>query len=396
MDRRPLTRRWTMALASLAVATAASLAPAQAQESVKVGVLISYSGISALGGVSADNVIKLFQKTYGSTPGGKTLEFIRRDTTGPNPDVARRLAQELIVREKVQVLIGPDFTPNVLAIAPLVTEAKVPAIVTGAATHGIIGEKSPYYLRTFFSIPQTVRPLAQWAAKSGIKKVVIVVADYGPGQDAEATFSKTFSEAGGTITGVVKVPVRSPEFSGYMQRIKDAGADAAFVFMPIGELSLGFLKAYSDAGLKNTPLKLLTTGDVPDESTLDAAGDAALGVVSAGHYSPSHDSAANKAFVASYQQEFGKSPRISMTHATIWDAMQVLYAGLQAQSGQKFDPDRFVAAVRGMAFESPRGPISIDKLNGDIVQNAYIRRVERRDGQLQNIEFDLIKDVSPR
>ena len=198
--------------------------------------------------------LKMFQKKYGSEPGGKKIEFIRRDTTGPNPEVARRMAQELIVREKVQVILGPDFTPNVLAIAPLVTEGKVPAIITGAATRGIVGEKSPYYLRTFFSIPQSVRPMAQWAAKNDIKKVVIVIADYGPGQDAEQTFTKTFTEAGGVITSVIKVPVRNSEFSGYMQKIKDSGADAAFVFMPIGELSLGFLKAYADAGLKNTKL----------------------------------------------------------------------------------------------------------------------------------------------
>ena len=390
MRRTSLTRRLALSLALLTAVAA------QAQETVKVGLLISYSGISAMGGQSADNVLKLFQKKYGNAPGGKTLEFVRRDTTGPNPDVARRLAQELIVREKVQIIVGPDFTPNVLAIAPLVTEAKVPAIITGAATHGIVGEKSPYYLRTFFSIPQSVRPMAQWAAKNGVKKVVIVVADYGPGQDAEATFSKTFTELGGAIAGVVKVPVRNPEFSGYMQRIKDSGADAAFVFMPIGELSLGFLKAYADAGLKNTALKLLATGDVTDESTLDAAGDAALGVVTAGHYSPTHDSPANKEFVASYLQEFGKSPRMSMTHVTIWDALQLLYAGLEAQRGQKFDADKFIASIRGQKFDSPRGAISIDKDNGDIVQNAYIRRVERRDGQLQNIEFDTIKDVSPR
>ena len=347
MRRTSLTRRLALSLALLTAVAA------QAQETVKVGLLISYSGISAMGGQSADNVLKLFQKKYGNAPGGKTLEFVRRDTTGPNPDVARRLAQELIVREKVQLIIGPDFTPNVLAIAPLVTEAKVPAIITGAATHGIVAEKSPYYLRTFFSIPQSVRPMAQWAAKNGVKKVVIVVADYGPGQDAEATFSKTFTELGGAIAGVVKVPVRNPEFSGYMQRIKDSGADAAFVFMPIGELSLGFLKAYADAGLKNTALKLLATGDVTDESTLDAAGDAALGVVTAGHYSPTHDSPANKEFVASYLQEFGKSPRMSMTHVTIWDALQLLYAGLEAQRGQKFDADKFIAAVRGQKFDCP-------------------------------------------
>lgn len=391
MLRDTLTR-----LLGLAVCSAALAAPAHAQETVKVGMLISYSGISATGGLSADNTLKLFQKKYGTEPGGKKLEFIRRDTTGPNPEVARRLAQELIVREKIEIMIGPDFTPNVLAIAPLVTEAKVPSIVPGAATQGIIGEKSPYLLRTFFSIPQSVRPMAQWASKNGIKKVVIVIADYGPGQDAEATFTKTFTDTGGVITSVIKVPVRNPEFSGYMQRIKDSGADATFVFMPIGELSLAFLKAYSDAGLKNTPMKLMSTGDVTDESTLDAAGDAALGVISVGHYSPTHDSATNKAFVSSYLAEFGKSPRMSMTHAVYWDALQVLYAGLEAQRGQKFDPDKFMATVKGKSFESPRGPITIDKTNGDIIQNAYIRKVERKDGQLQNVEFDVIKDVAPK
>lgn len=387
MSNTKLALALGLCLASIALPTMAQ------EETVKVGLLISYSGISATGGASAENVLKLFQKKYGTTPGGKKIEFVRRDTTGPNPEVARRLAQELIVREKIQVMIGPDFTPNVLAIAPLVTEGKVPAIIAGAATQGIVGEKSPYYTRTFYSIPQSVRPMAQWASKNGVKKVVLVVADYGPGQDAEATFTKTFTDAGGTITGVIKVPVRNPEFSGYMQRIKDSGADAAFVFMPIGELSLGFLKAYSNAGLHGTKMKLLSTGDVTDESTLDAVGDAALGVISVGHYSPTHQSATNMSFVANYQADYGKTPRMAMTNVSYWDALQVLYAGLEAQRGRKFDPDKFMAAVRGKQFDSPRGPISLDKTTGDIIQNAYIRKVERVGGVLQNVEFDTIKDV---
>lgn len=378
---------------SLSLCSAALAFNATAQETVKIGMLISYSGISAMAGAAGDNIVKQFQAKYGTEPGGKKLEFIRRDTTGPNPEVARRLAQELIVREKVQIMIGPDFTPNVLAIAPLVTEGKVPAIIQGAATQGIVGEKSPYYLRTFFSIPQSVRPMAQWAVKNNVRKVVVLVADYGPGQDAEATFTKTFSELGGTIAGVIKVPVRNPEFSGYMQRIKDANADAVFVFLPIGELPLQFLRAYSDSGLKNTALKLLTTGDVTDESTLDAAGDTALGVISSGVYSPSHDTALNKQFVADYTAAYGKSPRMAMFHVTMWDAMQVIYSGLEAQRGIRFDPDKFMAHVKGRQFDSPRGPISLDKTSGDIIQNAYIRRVERRDGVLQNIEFDTIRDV---
>jgi branched-chain amino acid transport system substrate-binding protein len=376
-----------------ALCTVAFAAPALAQETIKIGMLVSYSGPTPMTGTSGDNIIKQFQKKYGAEPGGKKLEFIRRDSTGPNPEVARRLAQELIVREKVQIMLGPDFTPNVLAIAPLVTEAKVPAIIPGAATQGIVGEKSPYYLRTFFSIPQSVRPMAQWAAKNNIKKVVLLVADYGPGQDAEATFTKSFTDLGGSIAGTIKVPVRNPEFSGYMQRIKDAKADAVFVFLPIGELSLQFLKAYSDAGLKNTSMKLLATGDLTDESILDAAGDAALGAITTGFYSPTHDTPLNKQFVAEYLASFGKSPRISMLHATMWDALQLIYSGLEAQRGAKFDPDKFMAHVKGRQFDSPRGPITIDKTTGDIIQNAYVRRVERRDGVLHNIEFDTIRDV---
>jgi branched-chain amino acid transport system substrate-binding protein len=369
---------------------------AMAQETVRVGLLFSYSGISGMTGQTADNLLKQFQKTHGAEPGGKKLEFVRRDTTGPNPEVARRMAQELITREKVQLIVGPDFTPNVLAIAPLVTEAKVPAIIMGAATQGVVGEKSPYYTRTFYSIPQVVRPAAQWASKNGMKKMVVVVADYAPGHDAEATFTKTFTEQGGQVVTTIKVPVRNPEFSGYMQRIKDADADAVFAFMPIGELSLGFLRAYSDAGLKNSKLKLLTTGDVTDESTLDAAGDSALGVISTGLYSAVHDSALNKKFVADYQQAFGKQPRISLGNVAVWDALTVLYAGLEAQRGQKFDADKFMAAIKARKFESPRGPFSLDKSSGDIIQNAYVRRVERRDGVLQNVEFDTIPDVQPK
>lgn len=377
----------------LLACSAAFTAAAQAQDTLKVGVLVSYSGVSAMAGQSTDNIIKMYQAKYGNAPGGRKLEFVRRDSTGPNPEVARRLAQELIVREKVQLIIGPDFTPNVLAIAPLLTEAKVPAIIPGAATQGIVGEKSPYYLRTFFSIPQVVRPMAQWAAKNGVKTVAVIVADYGPGQDAEATFTKTFTELGGKVATLIKVPVRNPEFSGYMQRLKDSKADAVFAFMPIGELSLQFLKAYSDAGLKDGKMKLLATSDITDETTLDAAGDAALGAITAGNYSPMHDSAMNREFAAAYEKAVGKTPRLSLYHPTMWDAMHVIYSALEAQRGASFDPQKFMAHAKGMAFESPRGPVSIDKDTGDLVQNTYIRRVERVNGVLQNVEFDTIKNV---
>ncbi len=367
--------------------------PALAQETVKVGLLFTYSGASSITGQLSDNTIKLFQQKNGATVGGKKIEFVKRDTTGPNPEVAKRLAQELIVREKVQILIGPDFTPNALAVAPLVTEAKVPTFLTGAATGGIVGEKSPYYLRTFFAIPQAVRPMAQWAHANGVKKPYVLVADFGPGHDTEATFTKAFTELGGTLAGTGRVPVRSPEFSSYMQRIKDAQPDAVFVFMPIGELVPQFLKAYADSGLKNTSIKLLGTGDLTDESVIDAAGDAGLGVITSGVYSVAHDSAANKQFVADYVGQFGKSPRATASSVAVWDAMRLIYDGLAAQAKTPFDADKFMAFVKGRSIESPRGPISIDKTTGDITQNVYIRRVEKREGVMQNVEIATIKDV---
>jgi branched-chain amino acid transport system substrate-binding protein len=363
-------------------------APAVAQDTVKVGLLITYSGPSGLSGQYAEDTIKVFQQRYGAMAGDKKIELIRRDTTGPNPEVAKRLVQELIVREKIQLLIGPDFTPNVLAAAPLVTEAKVPAIITGAATSGIVGEKSPYYLRTFFAIPQVVTPMAQYAYKSGVRKLFVVVADYGPGQDAEAIMGKSFPALGGTVVGNLRISLRSPEFSSQMQRIKDAAPDAVFVFLPVGELTVQFLKAYSDSGLKNTQIKLLGTGDLTDELLLENAGDTALGVVTAGYYSAAHDSPLNRQLVAEHAQ-FKHSPTVP-----VWDALRLIYDGVAAQKGAPFDADKFMVFAKGRKFESPRGPISISASDGDIVQNTYIRRVERRDGKLQNTEIETIAPES--
>lgn len=381
--RHPFHRCLRAFAAASAVALAFTMS-AVAQETVKVGVLLTYSGPSGLSGQFADETIKVFQQRYGVTAGDKKIELIRRDTTGPNPEVAKRLVQEVIVREKVQLMIGPDFTPNVLAAAPLVTEGKVPTIIAGAATPGIIGEKSPYYLRTFFTIPQVVAPMAQYAYKSGIRKLFVVVADYAPGHEAETLMGKSFASLGGTVAGNLRVSLRSPEFSSQMQRIKDAAPDAVFVFLPVGELTVQFLKAYTDSGLKSTQIKLLGTGDLTDELLLDNAGDTALGVVTAGYYSSAHDSPMNKQVIAEHAQ-FKHSPNVA-----VWDAMRLVYDGVAAQKGAPFNAEKFMAFAKGRKFESPRGPIMISASNGDIIQNTYIRRVERRDGKLQNIEIETI------
>lgn len=378
----------------LATAAAFGLAAfgqaALAQETVKVGVLVSYSGMTSLGGQQTDAAIKLFQKKYGETAGGKKIELVRRDTTGPNPEVAKRLVQEAVTRDKVQILIGPDFTPNTLAAAPIVTEAKVPTMVIGAATAGIIGEKSPYLTRTFFATPQLCRPFADYAMKNGWKKVHVMVADFAPGHDCERLFSTAFTEKGGTVTGNLRIPLSNPEFSSYMQRIKDAKPDGVFVFMPLGELSIGSLRALSDSGIKASGVHIMGTGDITDETYVDAVGDAALGVLTTGMYSTQHNSPMNKEFVKDFYDLNGTKTRMGWSVISAWDALRLVYDGLNAQANNKFDPDKFMAFTRGRTFESPRGPITIDKGNGDIIQNVYIRRTEKIDGVLQNVEIETL------
>ncbi len=377
----------TLATAAALTGLIAALSTgAFAEDSVKVGVLVGYSGISSLSGQQTDAAIKLFQKKYGEAPGGKKIELIRRDTTGPNPEVAKRLVQEAVTRDKARILIGPDFTPNTLAAAPIVTEAKVPTMVIGAATTGII-EKSPYFTRTFFATPQQCKPLAPYAVKNNWKKVYVMVADFAPGHDCEKYYTSALTEAGGTVVGNVRIPLSNPEFSAYMQRIKDSKPDALFIFMPLGEPSIGALRAVNDSGLKASGVKILAVGDTTDETYVDAVGDAALGTITTGIYSTQHDSAMNKEFVKDFEALNGKSPRIGWTAISIWDAFRLVYDGLAAQSGSSFDPDKFMAFVHGRSFESPRGPITIDKTTGDIIQNIYIRRTDKIDGVLQNVEI---------
>lgn len=359
---------------------------ARAEDTIKIGLVIGYSGISLLSGQISDGTVKLFQKRYGDAPGGKKIELIRRDTTGPNPEVAKRLVQEVVTREKVQILIGPDFTPNTLAAAPIVTEAKVPTFVIGAATSGII-EKSPYFTRTFFAVPQLCKPLASYAVQHGWKRIYLMVADFAPGHDCEKYYTAALAEAGGTLVGNVRIPLSNPEFSAYMQRIKDSKADGLFIFMPLGEPSIGSLRAVNDSGLKESGVKIMGTGDITDETYVNAVGDAALGTITTGIYSSQHDSAMNREFVKDFEALNGKSPRLGWSAISVWDALRLIYDGLDAQKGASFDPDKFMAFVHGRSFESPRGPVTIDKASGDIIQNIYIRRTDKVDGVLHNVEI---------
>jgi branched-chain amino acid transport system substrate-binding protein len=381
-----------------AIAIAAWLAlgvTATHAQTVRLGVINTYSGPSANLGEQIDRGIRLYVKQHGKDlPPGVKLEIIRRDDTGPNPEVAKRMAQELITRDHVQLLAGPVYSPNALAIAPVVTEGKVPFIILNAGT-AVITTKSPYIARVSFTMWQASYPLGTWAAKNGIKKVFTAVTDFAPGIDSETAFIKGFTEAGGQIVGSVRMPVSNADYVPFMQRAKDAAPDAVYSFVPAGKDATALMKAFGDLGLKAAGIKLIGSGDITTDEELQNMGDVALGVVTAHHYSAAAKRPANEAFVKAYQAEFGVAEDPSFLVVDAYDGMAAIFHVIIAQKGQ-IDPDKTLELLKGWKDdESPRGPIMIDPATRDIVQNEYMRRVERVNGKLANVEFDtmpMVKD----
>jgi branched-chain amino acid transport system substrate-binding protein len=357
---------------------------------LKIGLVGSFSGSAAQWGNSVDAAFAAYQKQHGDTVAGRKIEFLRRDTTGPNPDIVRRLVQELISTDKVEMLAGIEFTPNALAAAGLSTQAKVPLLIVNAATTGIL-TNAPYTARFGFTTAQIVTPFAKWAAANGYKNVYAIYTDYGPGIEAGNAFKAAFTAAGGNIVGEVKPPLLSPDYSAYIQRVKDAKPQAIFIFAPATDHPQIFLKAYRDAGLGDMGVKILATGDLTNESMLNNLGDPALGMITTFDYSEAHDSALNKEFVKAFYAAAREGMRPDFTAAAAYDVISAIYKLVEAEHG-KIDPDRTMALLKGMSFESPRGPIAIDQ-NRDIVQNVYFRKVEKVDGKLENVEFQTIPMV---
>ena len=373
----------------MAGALVAGLAgPAFAEDAVKVGFILPMTGQSASTGRQVEAGARLYVAQHGDTVAGKKIELIFKDDGGV-PDVTKRIAQELVVRDKVNVLAGFGLTPLAFAAAPIATQAKVPMIVTAAAT-SVITEKSPYIARTSFTLPQVSVGMADFAAKDGIKTVVTIVSDYGPGTDANAFFKKRFEAAGGKVVEELKVPLQNPDFSAFLQRAKDAAPDAVFVFVPSGQGAV-FMKQFAERGLAEAGIKLIATGDLLDDDLLNKMGDVALGVVNTHHYSAAHDSPENKAFVAAFKAANG-GMRPNFMGLAAYDGMALIYAALEKPGGD-VSGDALIAAMKGMKWTSPRGPVEIDAETRDIIQNVYVRKVERVDGELYNVEFDTIEAV---
>lgn len=385
MKRRLFTK--TAMLAAGAVATALPLVAAAQSDTVKVGLILSMTGPFASTGKQLEAGARLFMAQQGGKVAGKKIELIIKDDGGV-PDQAKRVAQELVVNEKVQVLGGFSLTPLALAVGPIATQSKTPSVVFVAATSSVI-DASPYFIRSSFTLPQVAIGVAEWAPKNGIKSVVSLVSDYGPGIDAEVSFKERFELNGGKVKDAIRVPVRNPDFAPFLQRVRDQKPDAVFVFLPAGVGSL-FMKQFAERGLDKAGIKLIATGDVTEDDILNDMGDVALGVVTSHHYSAAHPSAVNQKFVEAYKKAYaGKRPNYMAVAA--YDGMRIIYNALQATKGATGDP--LLAAMKGQTFESPRGPILINAQTRDIVQDVYIRKVERKGGELYNVEFDVLKQV---
>jgi len=373
-----------------AVLFAAVMLPAGANAQIKIGVINSYSGQFADTGAQIDNGIKLYMKQHGDTVAGKKIEIIRKDTGGPNPDVAKRLAQELIVRDKADILAGFTLTPEALGAASVSEEAKKLMVVMNAAT-SIVTTKSPYIVRVSLTLPQIADTLATWAVKKGgTKKAYTMVSDYGPGIDAEGAFQKAFKEAGGEIVGSVRMPVANPDFSAFVQRAKDLNPESIFVFIPGGAQPAALGKAFAERGIDPTKVKLLSTGEPVDETAIKSMGDLALDRISAWHYDFNHKSKMNADFVKAFNAEYKRNPDFFAVGG--YDGMHLIYEALKKTKGNT-DGDALIAAIKGMKWESPRGVIWIDPETRDVVQTVYIRRVQKVGNDIVNVEFDKVENV---
>jgi branched-chain amino acid transport system substrate-binding protein len=361
-----------------------------AQQPVKVGVIAPFSGPFASVGEEFRGGIRTWMKQHGDTVAGRKIEIIYKDTTGPSPEIAKRHAQDLVVRDKVDFLAGFGLTPEAMAVAPIATEAKKPMIIMNAATT-VIPQRSPYIARVSMTLPQLTAPLANWALKSGIRQIYTLVSDYAPGIDAEESFKKAFTAGGGKIVDSVRVPITNPDFAPFIQRIKETKPEAAFVFLPAGEQGISFMKTFRDREVAAAGIKLIATGDLVDDNQLGSMGDETLGLITTHHYSVAHDSPENKAFLATFR-ELNPNLRPNFFAVGAYDGMAAIYEVVRKLGGN-IDADKAMEVLKGWKTISPRGPIMIDPETRDVVQTMYVRRVQRVDKDLRNVEFDKFENV---
>jgi len=374
----------------LVAAAVAAAFPAYAQQTVKIGLVMTLSGQFADAAVQMDNGIKTYMKQHGDTVAGKKIELIRKDTGGPAPDVAKRLSQELVVRDRVDILAGYVLTPNAMAAGDVSAEAKKFMVVMNAATSVVI-TKSPYMIRTSVTLPQVMETFGTWAATKGkIKQNYSMVTDYGPGHDAEAAFTSAFKAAGGVMVGSVRFPVANPDFAAFVQRAKDLAPESIYIFIPGGAQPAALGKAFAERGIDMNKTKVLGSGETTAEAALKSMGDNSLGIITAWHYDYKLDNKLNQAFVKEFNAMHGRNPDFFSIGG--YDGMHAIYETLKRTKGNT-DGETLIKAAKGLKWESPRGPMAIDADTRDVVQDVYIRRVQKVGNELVNVPFDKIAAV---
>ncbi len=383
-----MKKRLFLSACALAISACVAMSAMAQDNKFRIGLILPMTGQQATTGRQIEAAARLYMAQNGDTVAGRKIELIVKDDTSL-PDVTKRLAQELVVNDKVNVLAGFGITPSALATAPIATQSRTPQVVMAAATSSIT-QASPYIVRTSFTLAQVSVVMGDWAPKNGIRRVVTLVSDYGPGIDAEKYFKERFILSGGQVPESLRVPMRNPDFAPFLQKVRDLKPDALFVFVPSGA-GAAVMKQFLERGMDKAGIKLIATGDVTDDDQLNDMGDGALGVVTSHHYSAAHPSALNKKFVEAFAKA-NKGLRPNFMAVGGYDGMRVIYEALKSTKGQG-GGDALLAAMKGQIFESPRGPIFIDAQTRDVVQNVYLRKVEKKDGQLYNVEFDVIKDV---
>ena len=375
-----------IAMTAVAGAVGCLFALPAAAAPLKIGLISTYSGAYADDGHQMDAGVKIYMQDHGDSAGGQTIQIIRRDETGSAPNLVKRLARELVIDQKVDVLAGIVFSPNALATAPVATQSKTPTVIMNAATTSII-TKSPYLVRTAFTVPQLTAPLARWASAHGIKSAYTVVPDYAPGYDAEKAFAAAFTKAGGQIVGKVRIPLDNADFSPYVQRIKDVKPQAIFLYMPTGQMPVGFIRTFNALGLAAEGIKVLGDAGTGDDQVIRLLGKDAIGTITSTNYWAGLDNPVNKKFVAEYRKLYGANEEPNYFTVGAYDGMAAIYAAANKTKGQMHDMAA-IDAVKGLTIDSPRGAIEIDAKTRDIVQNIYIRRAEMVNGKIDNVLID--------
>ena len=382
-------RRRVLQGVALAATLCALHGTALAADPLKIGLILPLTGPFASTGKQIEAAARLYIAKNGDTVAGRKVELIVKDDTGLAPETTKRIAQEMVVQDKVSVLAGFGLTPLALAAAPVATEAKVPMVVMAAAT-GMIPTRSPYIVRPNFTLPQVTAPIAEWALKNKIKRVVTMVTDYGPGLDAEKTFQAVFKAGGGEVVEAIRTPLRNPDYAPFLQRAKDAKPDALFVFVPSGE-GLAVMKQFDERGLKQAGIRLIGTGDVTDDDLLESMGAPAVGVITSFHYSAAHDSPENKAYVDAFMKaNNGMRPNFHSVGG--YDGMHLIYEAVK-KAGANATGEQLVEAMKGMKWTSPRGPMSIDPATRQPIQTVYLREVKMVNGKPWNVEFEKFENV---